>query len=77
MSMNESKEKVFVGVDVSKNTLDVRIEPLGESLRVANDDAGIARLYARLREVSPTLIVMSVCRIGSPFSRAARNVTGL
>jgi len=58
MGMNESKVEVFVGVDVSKNTLDVRIEPLGESLCVANDDAGIAGLCARLGEVSLTLIVM-------------------
>ena len=56
--MNESKAEVFVGVDVSKAMHDVRIEPLGESLSVANDDAGIAGLCTRLSEVSPTLIVM-------------------
>jgi transposase len=58
IGMNDSKTEVFVGVDVSKNTLDVRIEPLGESSSVTNDDAGIATLCARLSEVSPTLIVM-------------------
>ena len=56
--MNQSKTEVFVGVDVSKATHDVRIEPLGESVSVANDDAGVATLCTRLCEVSPTLIVM-------------------
>ena len=56
----ETKQVVesFVGVDVSKDTLDVHIEPLGQSLHVGNDDAGIAQLCKRLKEVSPTLIVM-------------------
>jgi len=58
LNMSERKEELFVGVDVSKATLDVRIEALGESLSVANDDAGIASLCARLCELSPTLIVM-------------------
>ena len=32
----------FVGIDVSKDTLDVRVEPVGESLHVTNDEAGIS-----------------------------------
>ena len=56
--MSENVMEVFVGIDVSKITLDVAIEPLAESLSVSNDDAGIQRLCARLREVNPTLIVM-------------------
>ena len=56
--MSENEVEVFVGIDVSKRALDVQIEPPAESLRVDHDDAGIARLCARLSEVSPTLIVM-------------------
>ena len=56
--MSESKVEVFVGVDVSKSTLDVRIEPPGESFQVGNDDEGIRALCSRLSELVPTLIVM-------------------
>lgn len=41
-------DAVFVGIDVSKDWLDVHIAPGGESLRVGNDGDGIARLRARL-----------------------------
>ena len=56
--MSESKVEVFVGIDVCKSTLDVRLEPLGQSLQLANDDPGIEALCARLVELAPTLIVM-------------------
>lgn len=50
--------ETFVGIDVSKGTLDVHVEPLGQRLCVSNDEAGIGELCARLRELSPTLIVL-------------------
>jgi transposase len=56
--MSESKVESFVGIDVSKDTLEVRIEPQAESFQVDNDDEGIKTLYARLRELEPRLIVM-------------------
>ena len=56
--MSEKLQESFVGIDVSKNTLDLRIEPVGESLRVAYDDTGVSEICQRLIEVSPTLIVM-------------------
>ena len=49
--MSESKEEVFVGIDVSKSTLEVRIEPLGESFQVANDDEGVKALCSRLNKL--------------------------
>ncbi|MDD4967687.1 IS110 family transposase [Halothiobacillus sp.] len=48
----------FVGIDVSKATLDVCIEPAIQSLHVAYDEAGIRQIVERLNEVSPTLIVI-------------------
>jgi transposase len=56
--MSESKEQMFVGIDVSKSTLEVRIEPLGESFQVANDDEGVKALCSRLKKLDLTLIVM-------------------
>lgn len=56
--MNEKLVESFVGIDVSKNTLDLRIEPAGEAMHVAYDDQGIAQVCRRLVEALPTLIVM-------------------
>lgn len=56
--MNETIVEKFVGIDVSKTTLDVCIEPAVQTLHVSYDEAGIQQLVVRLKEVSPTLIVM-------------------
>jgi transposase len=56
--MNEKLVESFVGIDVSKNTLDLRIEPAAEAMHVAYDDQGIAQVCRRLVEALPTLIVM-------------------
>jgi transposase len=58
MGMSEKLQESFVGIDVSKNTLDLRIEPAGESLHVTYDDAGIAEICQRMKPLLPTLIVM-------------------
>ena len=56
--MNEKLVESFVGIDVSKNTLDLRIEPAGEAMHIAYDEQGIAEVCRRLAEALPTLIVM-------------------
>jgi transposase len=56
--MSENRDECFVGIDVSKATLDVHIELGSRSLHVAYDDAGIAEVCRCLVEVGPTLIVM-------------------
>ena len=58
--MNETRVEVFVGIDVSKSTLDVCIEPAVQTLHVAYDEAGIRQVVSRLKEASPTLIVIEV-----------------
>ena len=56
--MNEIAVEKFVGIDVSKSTLDVCIEPNRQTLRVAYDEAGIAQVIGCLKAVNPTLIVI-------------------
>jgi transposase len=48
----------FVGIDVSKDHLDVAIRPEGTHLRLPNTDDGLDQLVARLRPLGPTLIVL-------------------
>src|SRR5215831_10496180 len=49
---------IFVGIDVSKATLDVALRPSGEHWASPNDEAGIAELVDRLRPLGPQLIVL-------------------
>lgn len=53
-----SAQSSFVGIDVSKARLDVAVRPTGEQWSVSNDEAGIARLLARLQECVPELVVL-------------------
>jgi transposase len=48
----------FVGIDVSKDTLDVAIQPDGTHRQVANTDEGFDQLVTLLRPLAPTLIVL-------------------
>jgi transposase len=48
----------FVGIDVSKDTLDVCVLPTGESFRVSNDEAGIKELRRKLQPLAPERVVM-------------------
>lgn len=45
-----------VGIDVSKDRLDVFVAPQGESFAVGNDEAGIERLVERLRTLAAAQI---------------------
>jgi transposase len=47
-----------VGIDVSKDSLDAHIRPTAEAFRVANDEAGIAALLARLGALRPAAVVL-------------------
>jgi transposase len=53
-----SQPLVFVGIDVSKDHLDVAFRPTGEAVRFTNDERGIAALLARLKDAPPELIVL-------------------
>lgn len=47
--------ETFVGIDVSKDFLDVHVLPSGEAYRVGNDADGIARLIERLQALEGTV----------------------
>ena len=49
---------MFVGIDVSKDRLDVHLRPSGEGFAVARDGRGLERLVARLAAARPELIVL-------------------
>ncbi len=53
-----SQEPSYVGIDVSKATLDVGLRPTAPTWSVPNDAKGIGELLRRLGELSPTLVVL-------------------
>jgi transposase len=53
-----ASQGVFVGIDVSKDRLDVHVRPLGIGFSVSNETAGHAALIARLRPLRSKRIVL-------------------
>jgi transposase len=51
-------EKSFVGIDVSKDRLDVHVRPCGDAFVVARDGTGLEVLIERLRRLAPQLIAI-------------------
>jgi hypothetical protein len=53
VAMEPTHEPTFVGIDVSKDRLDVAVLPSGECFAAARDPAGLDGLAARLKPLAP------------------------
>ena len=62
---------MFVGIDVSKDRLDVHLRPSGEAFAVSRDGAGIAALVDRLGPLAPALCAIARRSINPESSRFA------
>jgi transposase len=51
-------DAIFIGIDVSKDRLDVHALPSGEAFGVARNGQGLEELIERLRALSPTLVAV-------------------
>lgn len=51
-------QELFVGIDVSKATLDVAVLPTNEAWSLPNDERGIAEVVQRLRQLAPPTLVL-------------------
>ncbi|HVZ13579.1 MAG TPA: IS110 family transposase [Bauldia sp.] len=49
---------IAVGIDVSKDRLDVAVRPGGEAFAVERNGAGLDRLIERLRQMPPTIVAV-------------------
>lgn len=56
--MNEEKQQVFIGIDVSKKELDVALRPMGTRTVFSNDEDGISSLVDFVRSFSPVLVIL-------------------
>jgi transposase len=66
-----------VGIEVSKDHLDLACRPEHTRWRVANDSAGIAQCLAQLRQLQPGLIVLEAtggwpCSLGAALAVSTR-----
>jgi transposase len=50
--------QLFVGIDISKDRLDVHIQPTEERFSLPHDEAGMAEVVRRLQGVAPQLVAM-------------------
>lgn len=48
----------FVGIDVSKDRLDVHVRPSAQSFAAQRDGAGLEQLVGELRQLAPALLVL-------------------
>ena len=51
-------ENIIVGIDVSKNRLDVHVRPGGQAFAVARDGKGLEELIGRLGALRPSLVAL-------------------
>jgi len=51
-------DRIVVGIDVSKDRLDVVVRPSGETFAVDRNAAGVETLAARLRELLPHIVAL-------------------
>lgn len=70
-------DAIIVGIDVSKDRLDVHIAPTGDVFFVSNDAAGVERLVARLMEQPPALVALEATGGFETFAAAALSSAGL
>lgn len=52
------KEKVYIGIDIAKDSMDIAQHPKGKRWSFTNDDMGISEATSTLEELSPALIVL-------------------
>ena len=70
-------DMITVGIDVSKDRLDVAVCPSGEAFVVERDAAGLERLAARLRQVAPHIVALEATGGFETVAAAALAAAGL
>jgi transposase len=56
--MQMARVECFIGIDVSKGSLDVAVIPDGKDMSFSNDTDGIRALCKKLKKMHPTIVVL-------------------
>ena len=70
-------DKIIVGIDVSRDRLDVAVRPSGEALVVERNAAGLEELVERLRPLGPHLVALEATGGFETVAAAALAAAGL
>jgi transposase len=70
-------DALVVGIDVSKDRLDVHVLPSGDAFFESNDAAGVERLVAGLAKRSPVLVALEATGGFEMLAAAALSAAGL
>jgi transposase len=70
-------ENIIVGIDVSKDRLDVAVRPIGEFFVVERNAAGLEQLIERLQAVSPRIVALEATGGFETVAAAALASAGL
>jgi transposase len=70
-------DRIVVGIDVSKDRLDVAVRPSNEVFSVGRNAAGLEQLIARLRELSPRVVALEATGGFETVVAAALSAAGL
>jgi transposase len=71
------KDRMFIGIDVSKDRLDVHVRPAGEVFAVTRDGPGLEDLVSKLTALAPKLIVLEATGGFETVVAAAIGAAGL
>jgi transposase len=71
------KDRMFIGIDVSKDRLDVHVRPAGEAFTVTRDGPGLEDLVTKLTGLAPKLIVLEATGGFETVVAAAIGAAGL
>ncbi|HJR03416.1 MAG TPA: IS110 family transposase [Methylomirabilota bacterium] len=71
------EQPLFVGIDVSKDALDVHVRPTGEAFRVPHNEGGVAGLVARVARLGASLVALEATGGYEVPVAAARASAGL
>lgn len=70
-------DTIVIGIDVSKDRLDVAVRPSGEAFTVERNAAGLEQLVERLRMLSPSVVAMEATGGFETVAAAAVAAAGL
>jgi transposase len=70
-------DAIVVGIDVSKDRLDVHVLPSGEAFFEANDAAGVEKLAGRLAKLAPKIAALEATGGFETLATAALSAAGL
>ena len=66
-----TEEKVYVGVDAAKSTLDVAVTDSEEARQFANNDKGISQAVSCIAGLKPAVIILeATCNLEMPLATA-------